>query len=49
MSELKKLEEELYKVLKENAERPNPELLKRANQLRIAYAELDVKLNGGKK
>ena len=49
MQELERIETELYKTLEQNAKNPSPELLARANELRRLYAELDVKINGGRK
>ena len=49
MRNLETIEAELYKVLRENAKNPSPELLARANELRRLYAELDIKLSEGKK
>lgn len=48
MKELERIENELRKTLQQNAERPRPELLARANELRRLYAERDVKINRGK-
>lgn len=48
MQELERIETELRKTLQLNAERPSPELLARANELRRLYAERDVKINRGK-
>lgn len=49
MRNLETIEAELHKVLRENAGRPSPALLKEANRLRREYVELDIKLNEGKK
>ena len=48
MQELERIETELRKTLERHAKNPSPELLARANELRRLYAELDVKINGGK-